>query len=551
MSDASSPDNVLTSPPGRLIIDTEQSPVKSELSPIRCEENGKLKASEYNSCDWNSDINTVENIGSFESMDPKEQIALNQAMFVEGEGSESGDKSTAHSEVLTVDKNINENGLWYKMPREACEHVNTDGRQQEHMFLMDSILSMEQDFAPRHSTPVRDVHNPSIVNNRLASAFIDTNVEVQSIAKSLQDYGPRMPEPVNPVASYQKKETRPEKPPYSYAAMCVMAIHYSKDRQLTFSELRKALANMFPFFRGQYTGWRSTVRHAISNSKFFNKINNPDGTNAWCVDYSEVTMEMFARQRKGENSVHYKPYLHQELGLPPVTKENSCQPNPNGLSLPPKPCYSTTSALTLPVTPDDDFLCARKDSVATPAPSICSNISENDNDGDIQQPKRRKTEHPTTSSPMITSQKQMVMVEPTPKSATSSSGLPPAGTLLKSTRSQYNNYQYPYGANLYHSNGNYGYHDNIYSQNRDTYSRDVCKYMGSFNSMPVQFWPSVNHSSVQRQMWLPHDPYGYYGNPVADAHYWSQFHGQTQFYNTMHQGPLNLSKQDSKNCDTL
>uniref|UniRef100_A0A4W3JWD5 Forkhead box F2a n=1 Tax=Callorhinchus milii TaxID=7868 RepID=A0A4W3JWD5_CALMI len=62
-------------------------------------------------------------------------------------------------------------------------------------------------------------------------------------------------------ASAKAKKTngglrRPEKPPYSYIALIVMAIQSSPTKRLTLSEIYQFLQTRFPFFRGSYQGFR-------------------------------------------------------------------------------------------------------------------------------------------------------------------------------------------------------------------------------------------------------------------------------------------------------
>ena len=132
---------------------------------------------------------------------------------------------------------------------------------------------------------------------------------------------------LNPLTETKPYKRHP-KPPYSYAAMSIMAIENSPNKSLMHREITEAIHDMFPeFFGGEYQGWRKSVRHMLSRMKCFTYEKKFDELNnrscySWTVDLTKVKPEEFMRQATKENirktEHEFMPYLHQQLNLPPV-----------------------------------------------------------------------------------------------------------------------------------------------------------------------------------------------------------------------------------------
>jgi len=70
----------------------------------------------------------------------------------------------------------------------------------------------------------------------------------------------------------RKSNRRPEKPPFSYIALIVMAIQSAQTKKMTLSEIYTFLQHRYPFFRSSYQGWKNSVRHNLSLNECFIKL---------------------------------------------------------------------------------------------------------------------------------------------------------------------------------------------------------------------------------------------------------------------------------------
>lgn len=72
--------------------------------------------------------------------------------------------------------------------------------------------------------------------------------------------------------STQLPPSSSSKPPYSFSSLIFMAIEDSLDKRLPVKGIYEWIVNSFPYYRTASGGWRNSVRHNLSLSKSFRRI---------------------------------------------------------------------------------------------------------------------------------------------------------------------------------------------------------------------------------------------------------------------------------------
>ncbi|XP_053285211.1 forkhead box protein N2 [Pleuronectes platessa] len=92
------------------------------------------------------------------------------------------------------------------------------------------------------------------------------------------------------------------KPPYSFSSLIFMAIEESPDKRLPVKDIYEWIVNKFPYYRTATGGWRNSVRHNLSLSKSFCRIQRDKSQSVgkgslWCVcpEYRPALLEVLRK----------------------------------------------------------------------------------------------------------------------------------------------------------------------------------------------------------------------------------------------------------------
>ncbi|XP_033830249.2 forkhead box protein N2 [Periophthalmus magnuspinnatus] len=92
------------------------------------------------------------------------------------------------------------------------------------------------------------------------------------------------------------------KPPYSFSSLIFMAIEDSPGKKLPVKDIYEWIVNNFPYYRTATGGWRNSVRHNLSLSKSFRRIQRDKSQSVgkgslWCVcpEYRPALLEVLRK----------------------------------------------------------------------------------------------------------------------------------------------------------------------------------------------------------------------------------------------------------------
>uniref|UniRef100_A0A3Q0RRA6 Forkhead box protein G1 n=1 Tax=Amphilophus citrinellus TaxID=61819 RepID=A0A3Q0RRA6_AMPCI len=105
-----------------------------------------------------------------------------------------------------------------------------------------------------------------------------------------------------PSMAAQLLPSASSKPPYSFSSLIFMAIEDSPEKRLPVKDIYEWIVNNFPYYRTATGGWRNSVRHNLSLSKSFRRIQRDKSQSVgkgslWCVcpEYRPVLLEVLRK----------------------------------------------------------------------------------------------------------------------------------------------------------------------------------------------------------------------------------------------------------------
>jgi len=103
------------------------------------------------------------------------------------------------------------------------------------------------------------------------------------------------------------------KPPHNYATMIYMAVRSTPNAKVTLNDVYLYIQRHFQYYRVANPGWKNSIRHNLTQNKFFKKTMRPDSDEGpckggfWTLDINIENIGEFSRGIWRQSKVRTKP----------------------------------------------------------------------------------------------------------------------------------------------------------------------------------------------------------------------------------------------------
>ncbi|XP_015916619.1 forkhead box protein N3 isoform X2 [Parasteatoda tepidariorum] len=132
------------------------------------------------------------------------------------------------------------------------------------------------------------IESEDVLSDSPSSDYLDETIEHVTVNGS-ESSEQNVSEAISGHAPYNPTLHANSKPPFSFSCLIFMAIEESANKALPVKDIYNWILTRFPYFQNAPTGWKNSVRHNLSLSKCFRKVEKEKGQNVgkgslWCID---------------------------------------------------------------------------------------------------------------------------------------------------------------------------------------------------------------------------------------------------------------------------